>query len=520
MKKRLTILTLAAALLATPAGAAAATTCDLSSGVLTVSLGSSGDSVRMAVESNSIVVRSGEGSSIACTGGSPTTANTNGISINSAIGASNNDVFILDVGLYAPGTIDEPGTDEIEIFVNLRNGQNSELNLSTPASGGVVVFGTSGINPNAGNEVQPDTDIIHNDTVPNLSADGGTGGEVFSAQGGSGTGSPMTQPVNFEGGGGPDSLVGGNSRDTLFGAEGADIIEGYGGDDTVEGGLGLNDLLTGGEGDDSVYVGDTADRARGGPGVDYLSYDSLPSGVSADIAGTDFEDLAGTPFNDVLMGNDGANFIIGFGGDDRIDGRGGVDTLDGDSGADSLQARDGGPDTAACGPDADTVTTDLPGVDTLLGCETAIFPAPASSDPGPGSGGTPGGGTAALEAFGARTLVALALGNSRVPVRGPLSVRIANANGFDVTGTLGGKSTRRLSAAQRRRRIGLKPKSFAVPPNARKTTTLALPRALRRELARKGKLSLRLAATVVDRAGNSRTVKKTVTLRLRKPQDR
>jgi DNA-binding beta-propeller fold protein YncE len=107
-----------------------------------------------------------------------------------------------------------------------------------------------------------------------------------------------------------------------------------------------------------------------------------------------------------------------------------------------------------------------------------------------------------LAAFGNRTLVTLKLASRRIPARGPVRVRVANANGFQVTGRLSGKR--------------LKVKRFSVAAHAKKTVKLKLPAKLRRALARKHKLKLPLTARVKDPAGQVRTVKKRVTLRLRR----
>ena len=76
----------------------------------------------------------------------------------------------------------------------------------------------------------------------------------------------------------------------------------------------------------------------------------------------------------------------------------------------------------------------------------------------------------------------------------------SNGNGFTVTGKLTAQTT--------------KGTAFAVGARARKTVTLKLSKTLRRLLRRDGKLSLRLAATVSDPAGNTRTLRKNVSLRL------
>jgi len=126
----------------------------------------------------------------------------------------------------------------------------------------------------------------------------------------------------------------------------------------------------------------------------------------------------------------------------------------------------------------------------------------------------PPGSEPSVLAFGPNTLVTLNLAVRRIPPRGPIKVRVVNRNGFAVTGRLGGRTATKV-AASRRRRVRLKAKAFSVAANARKTVKLAVPRPLRRLLVRSGKLTLRLNAKVRDPAGNSRTVTKRVTLRLR-----
>jgi Tol biopolymer transport system component len=112
-------------------------------------------------------------------------------------------------------------------------------------------------------------------------------------------------------------------------------------------------------------------------------------------------------------------------------------------------------------------------------------------------------------AFGARTLVTLRLATTRIPVRGPLAVVVANANRFAVSGTLSG-------SALQPRPLKLRARSFRAGARAARRITLTLPRPLRRLLARKGRLTLRLTARVKDPAGNRRTLTKTVRPRLKR----
>lgn len=147
---------------------------------------------------------------------------------------------------------------------------------------------------------------------------------------------------------------------------------------------------------------------------------------------------------------------------------------------------------------------------------TAPYSPPKPAAKKPPAGGPPAGGPGT---FGTRTRVTLKLAAKRIPARGPLKVRVANANGFEVTGKLSGQTVNSVSVS-RKRRVKLRAKSFRVAPHARKTVKLKLPKALRRLLKRKHKLKLRLTAKLKDPAGDTRTVKKRVTPKLKKKRRR
>lgn len=140
----------------------------------------------------------------------------------------------------------------------------------------------------------------------------------------------------------------------------------------------------------------------------------------------------------------------------------------------------------------------------------------ANPPPAPGPGPPGGGGTSTPAAFGTSTLVTLALASKQIPARGSLRLRVENANGFAVTGSLSGATAKPVSLTQKRRRVKLKAKAFQVGANASTTVKLKLPATLRRLLQRKRKLSLRLVASVEDPAGSTRKVAKKVTPRLKK----
>ena len=186
-----------------------------------------------------------------------------------------------------------------------------------------------------------------------------------------------------------EGLAGSNSADTLIGDAGNNVLQGNGADDTLIGGAGA-DALDGGAGSDyasyvnstvgltvslanpalntgeaagdtfvsierlagsafdDILIGDSndnvlrgnggADQLNGGAGFDTLSYFTAPGGLTVslanpalntgDAAGDTFisiEAIAGSAFDDVLIGDAGNNWLTGQGGADQLDGGGGFD---------------------------------------------------------------------------------------------------------------------------------------------------------------------------------------------------
>lgn len=121
-----------------------------------------------------------------------------------------------------------------------------------------------------------------------------------------------------------------------------EAIAGWGGHDTLYGihqveGSSFADTLYGSDGYDQFYASRGSDFIDGGDGYDQINYSDASVGVSVDLAacvGThgqytdtliNIENVAGTDFNDTLLGNGDSNYIIGLRGSDYIDGRGGAD---------------------------------------------------------------------------------------------------------------------------------------------------------------------------------------------------
>lgn len=132
--------------------------------------------------------------------------------------------------------------------------------------------------------------------------------------------------------GNDDTLYGGAGNDRLFGILGSDALFGEGGNDLLAGGAG-DDILDGGIGND------TADYTDASSGVEVALW---RVGVAQNTLGAGFdalqsiENLAGSFFADLLVGNDSFNILDGNDGDDVLKGLHGNDALKGGLGDDQL----------------------------------------------------------------------------------------------------------------------------------------------------------------------------------------
>ena len=110
-----------------------------------------------------------------------------------------------------------------------------------------------------------------------------------------------------------------------------------------------NSLVTGTTGDDTLDSGPGEDTLDGGDGSDTANYATATTGVGANLLRPEFnagdaagdvyisiENLAGSAFNDTLVGDNAANRIDGSAGDDDIFAGNGRDTLIGGGGNDTL----------------------------------------------------------------------------------------------------------------------------------------------------------------------------------------
>ena len=146
-----------------------------------------------------------------------------------------------------------------------------------------------------------------------------------------------------QGGDGNDTLTGSVGRDLMYGGAGNDRIVAGAGNDYLEGGLG-NDTLDGGAGDDLAH-GDAGndvlsggagnDQLNGGAGVDTVRGEAGNDTIwgGADLSGNH---LFGGDGNDSIYGGNGGDYLYGEAGNDQLVGAGGGDRMYGGVGMDYL----------------------------------------------------------------------------------------------------------------------------------------------------------------------------------------
>jgi hypothetical protein len=200
---------------------------------------------------------------------------------------------------------------------------------------------------------------------------------------GDATGDVLINLQNIIGSAYSDTLTGDNGINRIDGGDGNDILEGRGGADAINGGNGINTLSyasspaavmvnlgahtsSGGdaEGDsftnvqnilgssyDDTLIGDSnANNIDGGPGSNTVSYAgsrrfveiNLVTNVNTggDAEGdslTNIQNILGSDFADILIGNANDNLLNGANGNDLLEGGGGNDLLIGGPGSDTFK---------------------------------------------------------------------------------------------------------------------------------------------------------------------------------------
>ncbi len=186
------------------------------------------------------------------------------------------------------------------------------------------------------------SDYVVNVVATSVDVDPDTGERVTASNG------PVALTVAASDGAGDDVIDGGQGNDTLYGEAG---------DDKLTGGEGVDELY-GGSGDDTLYF-DGSDKLDGGEDIDTVAVTST-TGVDFDLGHSNIEKALGNvgndhfytsgsagieadggAGNDVLVGGDGNDTLIGGAGADAITGGAGNDSIIVDS-TDDMAFIDGG----------------------------------------------------------------------------------------------------------------------------------------------------------------------------------
>lgn len=136
-------------------------------------------------------------------------------------------------------------------------------------------------------------------------------------------------------------ISGGEGDDTIYGSSKQDNLAGDGGNDIIYGGDG-NDSLTGSDGSDRIY-GDPGNDFIREDGFEFDGDDYIKAGPGNDLvsAGDGHDTIKGGSGNDLLQGNAGNDIVKGNSGDDKLKGGLGDDYLFGGSGNDRLRGQSG-----------------------------------------------------------------------------------------------------------------------------------------------------------------------------------
>jgi Ca2+-binding RTX toxin-like protein len=218
---------------------------------------------------------------------------------------------------------------------------------------GVIIENASGGNGNdklTGNDVSNvldgsnGNDIIDgkngNDTIyggnGNDTVDGGNGNDrIFLGEGNDHLNIISLGNDTFYGGNGDDYIFGYTNGEFYYGESGNDTLLGHSGNDLIDGGIGA-DSLDGGSGNDTLYYANSS----AGVNVNLASNTANGGDATGDTI-LNFENLTGSNYGDILIGNSNNNTIIAGAGGDVVDGANGNDSLYGGAGNDTAYGGNG-----------------------------------------------------------------------------------------------------------------------------------------------------------------------------------
>ena len=269
-------------------------------------------------------------------------------------------MILLTDGPLAPGFSNEPGSsDEIEISVNSQN------SMTIVGSGGDdhYVGGSDGFNLNAA-EPNDDIDVSGITHTQDATLDGRGGNDILGLRGGSGTGGDVPAVGTLFGGVGNDVLLAARSPDIEGEVVGTYAYGGMG-NDRIEGGS-FDDVLSGDEDADFLEGFGGGDSLHGGLGLDTASFESATGGVVVDLNGDQAFSSTHTepiPHIENVTGSRFDDNLYGGTEANTLRGGAGDDTLDGQVGGDQLFGEAG--DDYIFGPAASSILNGGQGLDTV-----------------------------------------------------------------------------------------------------------------------------------------------------------
>lgn len=175
-------------------------------------------------------------------------------------------------------------------------------------------------------DVTAEADITANSPVYLTGADGGWT-DIYVMP-------TASAPHLINAGEGDNTVYGGNSADTINAGSGDDVIRSYAGNDVIIVGAGDNTIWAG-NGDDSVTTLGGNDIIHAGSGTNVID---AGDGANSIDAGSGDDTITGGSGNDTISAGDGANIVVTGTGANTVTGGGGADTIIGGAGADSIDA--------------------------------------------------------------------------------------------------------------------------------------------------------------------------------------
>lgn len=319
----------AAAALALPAGAAATTDCNFGvipgnpapTLVVTHTAGTGTVLLRVVPPAGvglPLIAVSEDGAAVLCGGLAATTDQVAVIRYTNTGGSS--DLVIQDPGAFSPGVASIDIGPQIKMLATATAGSLGNVTLrDTDGLADHFEFGDANSAGLISADVNPDSlvtdlDLFFATTSTTFTVEGSPQPDVVTASGFTSIlSTPFPRSMTLIGGGGADTLTGGAANDVLRPGPGDDVVDGGGGRDLVD------------------YSASTA-----GVDIDLTRPGAQAGGSLGRDTLAAVEDLAGSPFADVLRGGPGPNALDGGAGDDLIQGRGGDDTFTGGPGTDTL----------------------------------------------------------------------------------------------------------------------------------------------------------------------------------------